>query len=209
MEYKKFKVAGYLRLSQEDGDKEVSDSIVSQRTIIENKIKELGEDFELADFYIDDGYTGLNTDRPAFQKMLSDIEKGIYEANLGLTPNNTGEVIFITIPELTEDRRKELVKQVYHVVQKFPSEERYGLADQLRRSVISVPSNVAEGLGRATDKDKGHFMQIAYGSLMEVIAQLDIAHDLNYITSQEFEAIEELLTEETKLLKGMINRFKV
>ena len=104
---------------------------------------------------------------------------------------------------------KELVKQVYHVVQRFPSEERYGLADQLRRSVISVPSNIAEGLGRATDKDKGHFMQIAYGSLMEVIAQLDIAHDLNYITSQEFEAIEELITEETKLLKGMINRFKV
>ena len=59
----------YIKLS-----KEVSDSIVSQRTIIENKIKELGEDFELADFYIDDGYTGLNTDRPAFQKMLSDIE---------------------------------------------------------------------------------------------------------------------------------------
>ena len=80
MEYKKFKVAGYLRLSQEDGDKEVSDSIVSQRTIIENKIKELGENFELADFYIDDGYTGLNTDRPAFQKMLSDIEKGIINA---------------------------------------------------------------------------------------------------------------------------------
>ena len=80
MEYKKFKVAGYLRLSQEDGDKEVSDSIVSQRTIIENKIKELGEDFELVDFYIDDGYTGLNTDRPAFQKMLSDIEKGIINA---------------------------------------------------------------------------------------------------------------------------------
>lgn len=80
MEYKKFKVAGYLRLSQEDGDKEVSDSIVSQRTIIKNKIKELGENFELADFYIDDGYTGLNTDRPAFQKMLSDIEKGIINA---------------------------------------------------------------------------------------------------------------------------------
>lgn len=50
----KYKVAGYLRLSQEDGDKEVSDSIVSQRNIIENKIKELGNDFELIDFYIDD-----------------------------------------------------------------------------------------------------------------------------------------------------------
>ena len=56
-----YKVAGYLRLSKEDGDKEESDSIVSQKNIIENKIKELGKDFELVDFYIDDGYTGLNT----------------------------------------------------------------------------------------------------------------------------------------------------
>ena len=82
MEYTKFKVAGYLRLSQEDGDKteedkEVSNSIASQRTIIQNKLKELGEEFELVDFYIDDGYTGLNTDRPSFQRMLSDIDKGI------------------------------------------------------------------------------------------------------------------------------------
>lgn len=69
-----YKVAGYLRLSKEDGDKEESDSIVSQKNIIENKIKELGKDFELVDFYIDDGYTGLNTNRPAFQKMLRDVE---------------------------------------------------------------------------------------------------------------------------------------
>lgn len=68
------KVAGYVRLSKEDGDKEESDSIVSQRSIIENKIKELGTDFELIDFYIDDGYTGLNTERPSFQRMLTDIE---------------------------------------------------------------------------------------------------------------------------------------
>ena len=70
----RYKVAGYLRLSTEDGDKDVSDSIVSQRSIIENKIKELGNDFALVDFYIDDGYTGLNTNRPAFQRMLQDIE---------------------------------------------------------------------------------------------------------------------------------------
>lgn len=70
----RYKVAGYLRLSTEDGDKDVSDSIVSQRSIIENKIKELGNDFELVDFYIDDGYTGLNTNRPSFQRMLGDIE---------------------------------------------------------------------------------------------------------------------------------------
>ena len=69
-----YKVGGYLRLSTEDGDKEVSDSIVSQKSIIENKLKELGNDFELVDFYIDDGYTGLNTNRPSFQRMLQDIE---------------------------------------------------------------------------------------------------------------------------------------
>ena len=72
-----YKVAGYLRLSVEDGDKDVSDSIVSQKGIIENKVKELGDDFELIDFYIDDGYTGLNTNRPSFQKMLKDVEDGL------------------------------------------------------------------------------------------------------------------------------------
>lgn len=72
----KYKVAAYLRLSQEDGDKDVSDSIVSQKNIIDKKVKELGEDFYIVDYYIDDGYTGLNTDRPAFQKMITDIENG-------------------------------------------------------------------------------------------------------------------------------------
>lgn len=71
----KFKVAGYLRLSVEDGDKEISDSIVSQKNIILEKIKKLGENFTLVDFYIDDGFTGLNTDRPSFQRMLDDIER--------------------------------------------------------------------------------------------------------------------------------------
>lgn len=72
-----YKVAAYLRLSQEDGDKDISDSIISQKNIIENKIKELGKDFCISDYYIDDGYTGLNTNRPNFQRMINDIEKGV------------------------------------------------------------------------------------------------------------------------------------
>ena len=72
----KYKVAGYLRLSQEDGDKDVSDSIVSQKNIIDTKVKELGNDFYIVDYYIDDGYTGLNTDRPNFQRMIKDVENG-------------------------------------------------------------------------------------------------------------------------------------
>ena len=71
---KSWNVGVYIRLSQEDGDKEESESIGSQKSIIESKLKELGHEFELVDFYIDDGYTGLNTNRPAFQKMLQDIE---------------------------------------------------------------------------------------------------------------------------------------
>ena len=73
-----YRIAGYLRLSKEDGDTEESNSITSQRSIIENKINELGNEFELVDFYIDDGYTGLNTNRPSFQRMLQDIECQIY-----------------------------------------------------------------------------------------------------------------------------------
>ena len=74
---KKYSVAAYLRLSQEDGDKDVSDSIISQKNIINKKVEELGEDYKLVDYYIDDGYTGLNTDRPSFQRMIEDLNNGI------------------------------------------------------------------------------------------------------------------------------------
>ena len=103
---------------------------------------------------------------------------------------------------------KNLVKMVYGLIEKFPKVETYALCDQLRRSVISVPSNIAEGLGRSTHKDKGHFMQIAYGSLMEVLAQVDIACDVGYISMEQFLKIEELIVEKSKLLYGMINSFK-
>ena len=73
----KYRVAAYLRLSQEDGDKDVSDSIVSQKNIINKKVEEMGKDFYIVDYYIDDGYTGLNTDRPDFQRMIRDLECGI------------------------------------------------------------------------------------------------------------------------------------
>ena len=72
----KYKVAAYLRLSQEDGDKDISDSIISQKNIIERKVEELGKEFSIVDYYIDDGYTGLNTERPDFQRMIQDTEKG-------------------------------------------------------------------------------------------------------------------------------------
>ena len=99
---------------------------------------------------------------------------------------------------------KELVKLVYALIKKFPSDERYALCDQLRRSVISIPSNIAEGMGRMAEKEQGHFINIAFGSLMEVLAQIDIAKDLDYITNEEYESIHNDCLELIKLLTAII-----
>lgn len=101
-------------------------------------------------------------------------------------------------------KAKELVKQVYVLLKKFPREEQYALCDQLRRAVISVPSNIAEGSGRQSDKDQSHFYTIAYGSLMETFSQLDVACDLGYISQEEFNQMELLINEEAKMLAGLV-----
>lgn len=103
---------------------------------------------------------------------------------------------------------KELVKQVYELLKKFPREEQFALSDQLRRAVISIPSNIAEGSGRNSQKDQAHFYTIAYGSLMETLSQLDVACDLGYLTQEEFSKFEILINEEAKMLSGLINKRK-
>ena len=85
--------------------------------------------------------------------------------------------------------------------------ETYALSDQLRRAVVSVPSNIAEGSGRCSVKEKIHFLEIAYGSLTETLCQLDIAHDLEYITGVEFNNIQEKIDVIGKLLSGLHNSF--
>lgn len=135
--------------------------------------------------------------------QLQRVKRAIYKRS-ELNKNNMHNFRKLKVYTLAKD----LVKNVYLMIDTFPTKEKYGLADQLRRAVISVPSNIAEGLGRSTHKDKGHFMQIAYGSLMEVLAQVDIACDLGYISMEQFLKLEELIVEESKLLHGMINSFK-
>ena len=102
---------------------------------------------------------------------------------------------------------KKLIKQVYELMKKFPLEEKFALCDQLRRSALSVPSNIAEGLGRYSVKEQVHFLEIAYGSLMEVETQLDLAHDLGYISAEEFDEIDNTTIENiAKMLSGMRSR---
>jgi four helix bundle protein len=101
---------------------------------------------------------------------------------------------------------KELVLRVYELLKKFPKEEQYALCDQLRRAVISVPSNVAEGLGRLSEKEQVRFIEIAYGSLLEVETQLDLACDLRYITEEDLYGVMVLIDREARLLSGLRSR---
>ncbi|MDZ7821442.1 MAG: four helix bundle protein [Candidatus Marinimicrobia bacterium] len=81
---------------------------------------------------------------------------------------------------------RRLIKEIYDLSNSFPAIERFGLASQMQRAVISVASNIAEGSSRTSYKDQAHFSQIAYSSLMEVLSQIIIAHDLRYITEEKY-----------------------
>ncbi|MBQ8721003.1 MAG: four helix bundle protein [Paludibacteraceae bacterium] len=100
-----------------------------------------------------------------------------------------------------------LVKDVYNLLDKFPQKEEFALKSQLRRAVVSIPSNIAEGIGRISDKEKIHFIEIAYSSLMEVYCQLQLANDLNYITNSDFDQIKPLIEDNAKLLSGLRKNF--
>lgn len=79
-----------------------------------------------------------------------------------------------------------LVKNIYKLTAKFPSEEKFGLTSQLRRATISIASNIAEGTSRKTTKDKAYFTTISYSSTMEVLNQLIIAKELKFISEEDY-----------------------
>ena len=98
---------------------------------------------------------------------------------------------------------RKLVVNVYQLLEKFPKTENYALSDQLRRAVVSVPSNIAEGTGRLAIKEQIHFLEIAYASLMELYCQLQIAVDLGYITSEELQLVKRKVFTTSKLISGL------
>ena len=103
---------------------------------------------------------------------------------------------------------RELVKLVYTLTKSYPQEELYGLINQIRRCVVSVPSNIAEGVGRQSNKETIHFLFIAKGSLNEVETQLYLSFDLGYISEEELKNILEKVISNKKLLNGFINYYK-
>lgn len=98
----------------------------------------------------------------------------------------------------------DLVKKIYEITSKFPKSEMYGIIMQIRRSSISIPSNIAEGYGRKSHKEYLQFYAIAYGSALELETQLIIAKQLGFASEGEFQKIEALLTEIIKMLYVMV-----
>ncbi|NRR92660.1 four helix bundle protein [Winogradskyella undariae] len=93
---------------------------------------------------------------------------------------------------------------IYGITSKFPESEKFGLTNQLRRASVSIPSNIAEGSSRNSNKDFSRFLQITLGSAYEVETQLLIASDLNFISKEE---LDKLLLELNSIIK-MTSKFK-
>ena len=105
---------------------------------------------------------------------------------------------------LAWQRAVELVTEIYSLTRQFPEDERFGLTNQLRRAAVSVPSNIAEGYGRQTDKQFVLFLANARGSLYEVETQLEIAKNLHYLTGDASKVVSAKSDEVRKLLHGLI-----
>ena len=102
-------------------------------------------------------------------------------------------------------KAKHIVRTIYDFTKRFPDDERFALSTQVRRAAVSVPSNIAEGLSRSTIKEQCHFLDIAFGSLMEVDCQLEIACDLHYITEEDYNNTYTQIKTLGKMLIGLKN----
>ena len=100
-------------------------------------------------------------------------------------------------------------KAVFKLTEKFPRQETYALADQLRRAVVSVPSNIAEGQARKAPGDFRRFLHIALGSLAEVDTQLVLAQEFGYLTKEDVDAMDELIQSLRIKLYALINSLPV
>ena len=100
------------------------------------------------------------------------------------------------------------VTEIYKISKQFPSDENFGLTSQIRRSSVSIPSNIAEGFGRQGLGDYIRFLNIAIASLFELQTQLEISFNLSYISREKFDEIYELSREIERMLSSLIRKLK-
>ena len=99
----------------------------------------------------------------------------------------------------------QFAKQVYSLVGNFPAVEKYALSDQIRRAVVSIASNIAEGCGRASNRDFAHFLSVARGSLYETMTQLELAKSVGYVES--IEEVEVQAAEISRMLTTLMKKY--
>lgn len=104
---------------------------------------------------------------------------------------------------LVWQKSRELVKEVYSIIATFPQTECFSMADQLRRAVISVPANIAEGSAKTSDKDQIRFIEIAYGSLMETYCLLQLSEDIGLVSSDVILPLATRIQEIARMLSGL------
>lgn len=100
---------------------------------------------------------------------------------------------------LVWQKAMDLVVNTYKLLDKLPKEEMFQLSTQIKRAAVSIPSNIAEGSGRKTEKELSYFLYIAHGSACELDTELNLFNRLNYISSEEYEALS-MEIEEVKLM---------
>lgn len=109
---------------------------------------------------------------------------------------------------LVWQKAMDLIVEVYRLIKYLPNEERYALSDQMRRSVVSIASNIAEGAGRKTSLDFGHFLVMARGSKYEIETQLLICNRLGYIHKEQIQKAFELSNEIGKMLNALLRKLE-
>jgi four helix bundle protein len=103
----------------------------------------------------------------------------------------------------------DLVIDVYKTTNTFPTQERFGLNDQIRRATVSIPSNIAEGAARQTKKEFTNYLHMAQGSLSELDTQMELAKRLGYLTQETFIILDEHMERIDKMITGLIRHLKL
>lgn len=134
--------------------------------------------------------------------------QSVTDSTRRLDSKATGQLIKINFKDRLVNLADELAHGVYPLTYKFPQEERYALADQLRRSIISVPANLIEGIARGGEKEKRQFANIAYGSLKEAKYLVYFSYKQGIISQTDYEAIAPKFEEMSRLLFSFLKILK-
>ena len=101
-----------------------------------------------------------------------------------------------------------LARRIYEITTRYPEDERFGLVSQMRRCSVSIPSNIAEGYGRETEREHSHFLFISLGSSNELETQLILSYGFQYVGEQDYQEIVDLNSEVNKMLSSLIYRLR-